>query len=79
MTDLLQEDINRLADKDSLFRPFCNKTVLITGASGLIGSLLVKGLLRYGENNETNIRVIAMARRKEKARAVLQGAWRMRT
>lgn len=70
MTDLLQEDINRLAENDGLFRPFCNKTVLITGASGLIGSLLVKGLLRYGENNETNIRVIAMAHREEKARAV---------
>lgn len=73
MTDLLQEDINRLADKDSLFRHFCNKTVLITGASGLIGSLLVKGLLRYGDNNKTNIRVIAMARREEKARAVFAG------
>lgn len=47
---------------------FDNKTILVTGATGLIGKLCVKSLLNSGYNTQ----VIALVRNEEKARAVFQ-------
>ena len=43
------------------------KTVLITGATGLIGFTLVKALLHYGAGRENPPRVLAFVRNREKA------------
>lgn len=47
-----------------------NKTILITGATGLIGSNLVKYLLSLNEQLDLNVRVLALIRSKEKAQNV---------
>ena len=43
------------------------KTVLVTGATGLIGSLLVKALQCCNRRKETGIKILALVRNQEKA------------
>lgn len=43
-----------------------NSTVLVTGATGLIGSTLIRGLLKRNELYESKIKLIALIRNKEK-------------
>ena len=62
MDTILEKDLQRII-KDFDMSVFDNKTVFITGATGLLGSLCVKSLL----TSKFNIRVIALARNKYKA------------
>ena len=55
--EVLVKDIEELISHKKYFEPFINSTVLVTGSTGLIGSILVKSLIRYG-----NIKVYACCR-----------------
>ena len=72
MNKILNEDINALAES-----VFCDdikgKTFFITGASGLIGSLCVKALLKCNELFGAGVKVAAFMRNPEKASAVFKG------
>ena len=46
---------------------FKNSTIMITGATGLIGEQIVKSLLLANEEKDTNIKVLALVRNKKKA------------
>ncbi|MCD7998118.1 MAG: NAD-dependent epimerase/dehydratase family protein [Clostridiales bacterium] len=50
---------------------FSDSNILITGANGLIGSLLVKTLLEYADSGHSLMKVIAMVRNREKASKIL--------
>ena len=50
---------------------FKNATILVTGATGLIGSQIVKAFLLANEKLGTNIKVVALVRNKKKAKEVL--------
>ena len=66
------EDLkNVAADKVISWDKLNNKSVLVTGATGLIGSLLVKALLYSADNNGADITVGAFIRNKDKADKVL--------
>lgn len=66
---ILKEDISRiLEDNRSLFGMLSGKTVLVTGATGLIGSALVKTLCALEDVN-----IIALVRNVEKAKQVFSG------
>lgn len=56
---------------DALFEPFRGKTVVVTGATGLIGSLVCKALLLADERMGLGCAVIAVVRSREKAEGVL--------
>lgn len=73
MEEMLLEDIETLAEHRELLEPLTGKTVMVTGASGLIGSLLVRGLLTYGKNSGHPIKVLGMVRNIDRARQVLEG------
>jgi len=47
------------------------KTVLVTGATGLIGRMLVKGLEFLNETKGMSVRILALARNREKAEQIL--------
>ena len=67
--NILREDIARASEiipEESLK----NKSILVTGATGLIGSHIVKTLLFFNHSKDSNIKVYALVRNAEKARRV---------
>ena len=64
-------DIKKVLDKNFPFRELDQKTILITGASGLIGQAIIKFLIEYAEQNLLKIKIIGLCRSKEKAKAIL--------
>lgn len=52
---ILQEDLDRISESDIPLEELKGKTVLVTGATGLIGSLLVKALQCCNRRKETGI------------------------
>lgn len=47
------------------------KTILITGATGMIGSMLIKLLQTYNRQNQTHIHIVAHVRNLDKAKTLL--------
>lgn len=72
MNKILENDINELISHKKYFENFTNSTFLVTGATGLIGSILVKTLLRFSQKNNSNIKVYACCRKKEKFQKVFE-------
>lgn len=65
--ELYVSDIKKIADDSQLdFSLLSNSTVLITGATGLIGSFLIDVLMYRNMYHGDNIKIIAMARNGEK-------------
>lgn len=67
---ILREDFEYIADKVFSNGDFSNATVMVTGATGLVGSLLVKSILYANQNLNSNITVIACVRSIEKAKKI---------
>ena len=66
-----QEDLNLLA-KDEIFKSFSNSSILITGATGLIGSELVFSILCANRLNNLNIKIYALVRNENKAKEIFK-------
>ena len=62
----LKEDLKKTAESDLPWDEFRNKTILVTGASGLIGSNLVKTLIYCTNKHQLNMKVIATGRSMSK-------------
>ena len=57
----------RITDSlQGIIEHYCNKTVLVTGSTGMIGQNVVHLLLALNERYDSNIRIVAHARSKEK-------------
>lgn len=65
---MLKEDLERIVKSDLPVEALRNASVLITGATGLVGMMLVRTLLCYNDLKGMNISVIALIRNEEKAR-----------
>lgn len=72
MNQILQEDLARLADSALPFELLDGRTVLVTGATGLIGSQVITALLFAARRRGLAIRILAVVRSEEKARAKLR-------
>ena len=70
MNSYLQEDIVHLSEMFDVLCAFDGKTVLVTGSTGLIGSVIVKALCVYEQKVKTGVRVLAVVRNLQKAQAV---------
>lgn len=68
--EILQEDVRLFAERFELADQLRGKTFLVTGATGLIGSVLVKCLLELNKKKNIKLKVIAVVRSREKALAV---------
>lgn len=66
--NILQEDLQYIIDYNLPYEQLKGHTVLVTGATGLIGVSLVRALLAIG-----NINIIALVRNKEKAKHIYEG------
>lgn len=67
---VLQEDMEELVNSGCLFDDLKGNTVFVTGATGLIGSQIVKALACANRLKDSHIRILAFVRSEEKARKV---------
>lgn len=67
---ILRNDLAQIIQSGVLDELDAGSTVLVTGATGLIGSQIVKALACYGQSADKPLRVIALARSMDKARSV---------
>lgn len=65
---IVQEDARFVADADLPWRRLHGKRVLVTGATGALGSLFVNALLAVSETAEYPVKVTGLARSIEKAK-----------
>ena len=70
---LLEEDVQQFCEHFELREQLREKTFLITGATGLIGSVMIKCLGELNRKNGLNIKVVAPIRDMEKARKIFGG------
>ena len=70
MSKMLLDDFNSFLKDDTLLKEFRNQTTLVTGATGLIGSLLVKLLMYANSKEELNCTIIAIVRNVEKGKKI---------
>lgn len=66
MNRILEEDLENIIEQPVNWEKIYGKTVLVTGASGMVGSYLVRTLLKLNETKNANIRVICIVRNKKK-------------
>ena len=71
MNDIILQDIQYIHEQVD-FSCLQGRTVLITGATGLIGSLVVRALLAWNQKNDISIRVIALVRNEDKAKMLFK-------
>jgi dTDP-glucose 4,6-dehydratase len=71
---ILQEDLEYLVDSPD-FSGFFNTSVLVTGATGLIGSQLVKLFLSLNRIKNANIKIFAFIRDDKKARRIFNSLY----
>ena len=68
---VLLRDIEHICKSSYIdFNKFKNSTILITGATGLLGSILVKALLLKNEQDCLNIKIVLVVRSISKANAL---------
>jgi len=65
--ELYKEDINSVASCNICWDRLKNKSILITGATGLIGTFLIDVLMYRNNQYNDNIIIYAVSRNKEKA------------
>ena len=68
--NVLDKDLQQLLASDLEFNKFKDTNFLITGATGLIGSLLIKSILFLNSEKDLNVKVYAIVRNLEKAKGV---------
>lgn len=68
-TKYLQEDLELLAVELESY-DFSGSTIMVTGATGLIGSLCIKAIAVYNQCHTEKIEAIGLARSEEKVKAV---------
>ena len=67
---VLQEDLEVVANANLPWEAFAGKSVLVTGATGLIGSQVVKALACRNRLYHSGIRILALVRNEAKAKVV---------
>lgn len=67
---VLYEDLKTIAESELPFEELYNKRIMVTGATGLVGSQLVKALLVMNELSNANISVVAVVRNEDKAKEI---------
>lgn len=70
MNKILEEDLLRVSQCHVNFGNFYGKTFLVTGATGLIGSLFIKNLLYCNKKYDLNVHIIALVRNYNKFKNV---------
>ncbi len=73
MNEQLRIDLDELCRNCGLFSKLKNSSIFVTGSTGLVGSLFIKAVIVYNKKNNSNIKVYALCRSKDKFLAVFDG------
>lgn len=66
--ELYLQDVRNTAEINVPWEKLCNKSIMISGASGLIGSFLIDTIMYRNKNMNMNTLVYALGRNEEKAK-----------
>ncbi len=69
MTQIVKNEISRIINTPLSWEKLRDKTVLITGATGFIGSFLIHVLMKKSERDSLNIKVLALVRNEQRGKA----------
>lgn len=72
LNKIIEEDINYILDNPIHFKKLENSTVLITGASGMIGTYLLYTLAMLNDLRSLNIKIVALVRDRNKIAGYLK-------
>ena len=71
MNSILKEDLQDIINSSLInWKKLRNKTILITGATGLIGSILTKALIIKNSTDNLNLNMVLLIRKKEEAEKI---------
>jgi len=73
--NLYTQQLEQLNNQPIDWEKLSNKTILISGATGMIGTCLIDALMMRNEIRKSNIHVIAMSRNESKAKERLGKYW----
>lgn len=72
MNSIQLKDLEEFANDFTLYKSFSNKTFLITGATGLIGSSIVHCLSSLNKKYALNIKILCPVRNLDKAKSIFE-------
>ena len=72
---MYQDDVRRIAESFAECDRFKNRSILISGASGMIGSFLIDVIMYWNKHFNINCKVYALGRSEEKAKVRFQSYW----
>ena len=75
---VLQEDLDLVAADGGLAGALAGKRILITGATGLVGSWLIRALACMNRRNRNGMKIYGIIRNREKAKAIYGEAFLQR-
>ena len=64
---VVERDIQEIIGDSHIFKNFQGKTILVTGATGLIGSMVARSLVAANEAYHLSLHVVCHVRNIEKA------------
>ena len=71
MNSVLKEDLDEIVNSNTIdWNNLKDKSIFITGATGLIGSILVKALLMKNKKENLNIKLFLLVRNEEEANKI---------
>ena len=73
--ELYYDDVKYVANLELPWEKIKDSTVMITGASGLIGSALIDSIMYRNLHNKMNCTIFAIGRNVEKAKQRFFGYW----
>ena len=69
---ILLEDVQQFAEHFELWEQLKGKVFLITGATGLIGSVMIKCLIELNLRKDLNVKIFAIIRNQKKAKSIFE-------
>ncbi len=66
MNPILNDDLNRIIAQDISWEKLRDKRIMVTGASGMLGTYFVRTVLKLNEAKNANINVLCIVRNPKK-------------
>ena len=70
MTNIVKNETERIASSSLSWEKLRGKTLLITGATGFIGSYIIRTLLLKNETESLGVKILALVRNRQRAEAM---------